>query len=79
MTVGGGGDVGGNDDDETTLFPPRTVGVSNYIQLMKQLGFHPELLFPSCFMCGYTSNAARGKRLQGRSLFLNQGLIMASS
>ena len=26
---------------------------------------------PSCFLCGYTSNAARGKRLQGRSLFLN--------
>ena len=35
---------------------------------------------PSCFLCGYTSNAARGKRLQGRSLFwTNQGLIMASS
>ena len=35
---------------------------------------------PSCFLCGYTSNAACGKRLQGRSLFwTNQGLIMASS
>ena len=32
MTIGDGDDVGGNDDDETTLFPPRTVGVSNYIQ-----------------------------------------------
>ena len=29
------------------------------------------ILGPSCFMFGYTSNAARGKRLQGRSLFLN--------
>ena len=32
--------------------------------------------FKFCFLCGYTSNAARGKRLQGRSLFwTNQGLI----
>ena len=38
------------------------------------------ILGPSCFMFGYTSNAARGKRLQGRSLFLiNRGLIKASS